>query len=607
MTTSAAPTVWRVARLAAAIACLALTASPAALAAASEGSEELMAAARKTPHKGTAIARIRIEGNQRIEPETIGSYLLLQPGDPWDDRVIDQSLKALFATGLFADVSLSRAGDTLVVRVIENPIINSIRFEGNSEVQVKALEGEMQLRPRVVYTPKRVENDVRRILDLYRRYGRFATTVEPKVNTLPDNRVDLVFAIEEGRFTGIGSIRFVGNHQFEAVVLRAVMRTKESRWYRSPQSYDPDRLTYDRELLRRFYLTRGYADIRVLSAVAELTPEHDAFMVTITVDEGEPYRFGRIDVDIKIKDLPPEAVLPLLTVYTGDRYNAEAVEKSISVLTDTLGNRGYAFVEIKPNINRKREGRTVDITFNVQEGPQVYVERIDIVGNVRTLDRVIRREFRLVEGDAFNAWQLTRSQDAIKKLDFFRKVELTTSPGSAADRTIISAEVEEQSTGSISAGAGYALGKGLLASFALEERNFLGRGQAVIANAEFSSEGTETELSFTDPYVADRPIRGKWGVAFSTGASYDWRTLIAGFKLTMWVGVLVFEIPVVLLLLLQGAYYTSLWSHDQSRCRRQFRRTMEACKATIFLQVSYVIVANVIQALNLGITRLVDV
>ena len=256
---------------------------------------------------GGTVADIRIEGAQRIEPETIRSYLLIQPGDAWDDELVDKSLKALFATGLFADVNLSRVGNTLVVRVVENPIINRIAFEGNSKIDEKDLNAEIQLRPRVVYTRTRVQNDVKRILDLYRRHGRFGATVEPKVIQLSENRVDLVFEINEGEFTGVRSINFVGNHEYSDSKLRGMLQTKESRWYRfltSDDSYDPDRLTYDRELLRRFYLTEGYADFRVVSAVAELTPDRNGFIITFTLDEGERYRFGKIDVNIKIKDLP---------------------------------------------------------------------------------------------------------------------------------------------------------------------------------------------------------------------------------------------------------------------------------------------------------------
>jgi outer membrane protein insertion porin family len=455
------------------------------------------------------ITDIRIEGAQRIEPETIRSYLLIQPGDAWDDELVDKSLKALFATGLFADVNLRRVGNTLVIRVVENPIINRIAFEGNNKIDEKDLTAEIQLRPRVVYTRTRVQNDVNRILDLYRRHGRFGATVEPKVIQLSENRVDLVFEINEGQYTGVRSLNFVGNHQFSDSKLRGILQTKESRWYRfftSDDSYDPDRLTYDRELLRRFYLTEGYADFRVVSAVAELTPDRDGFIITFTLDEGERYRFGKIDVNIKLKDLPPEEVLPLLTVHTGDWYDAEAVEKSISVLTEALGNRGYAFVDVKPNITRNREDHTVDITFDVQEGPQVYVERIDIVGNVRTLDKVIRREFQLVEGDAFNTTKMQRSQTRIKNLGFFKKAEVTNSPGSAPDKTVVTAEVEEQSTGELSLGLGFSTTDGPLADINIRERNFLGRGQDLRIGTVVSFRSQQVDLSFTEPYFLDRNI-----------------------------------------------------------------------------------------------------
>src|SRR3989440_4173978 len=293
---------------------------------------------------GGTVADIRIEGAQRIEPETIRSYLLIQPGDVWDDELVDKSLKSLFATGLFADVNLSRAGNTLVVRVVETPIINRIAFEGNSKIDEKDLNAEIQLRPRVVYTRTRVQNDVTRILDLYRRHGRFAATVDPKVIQLSENRVDLVFEINEGPSTGVRSINFVGNRWFGDGTLRGTIETKESRWYRflsTSDTYDPDRLTYDRELLRKFYLTEGYADFRVVSAVAELTPDPDGFVVTFTIEEGERYHFGKVDVDIKLQDLPREAVLPLLTLQSGGWYAAQELEHSIPVLTDALRNPGY--------------------------------------------------------------------------------------------------------------------------------------------------------------------------------------------------------------------------------------------------------------------------
>jgi outer membrane protein insertion porin family len=455
------------------------------------------------------ISDIRIEGLQRIEPETIRSYLLLQKGDKWDPSRVDGSLKALFATGLFADVKLDRQGNTLVVQVVENPIINRIAFEGNDKLSDKDLNSEIQLRPRVVYTRTRVQNDVKRILDLYRRHARFAATVEPKIVQLPENRVDLIFEINEGPSTGVRSINFVGNKEFSDSTLRGVVDTKESRWYRflsNADTYDPDRITYDRELLRKYYLAEGYADFRVVSAVAELTPDKDGFVVTYTIDEGERYKFGKVDVNVKLKDLPKESVLPLLTVQSGDWYNADAVEKSISTLTDALGQRGYAFVEIKPQITRNRDERTIDITFDVQEGPQVYVERIDIVGNVRTLDKVVRREMRLVEGDAFNSNKLQRSKERIKNLGFFKKVETSNAQGSAPDKTVVTVEVEEQSTGELSLGAGFSTTDGPLADISIRERNFLGRGDDIRIGTVVSFRSQQVDLSYTEPYFLDSNV-----------------------------------------------------------------------------------------------------
>ena len=464
---------------------------------------------RAGPAAVGTIADVRVEGTRRIEKETVLSYLLVQPGDAWDSERIDNSLKALFATGLFADVKLDREGNTLVVRVVENPIINQIAFEGDSKLSDKDLNGVIHLRPRVVYTRTRVQDDVARILELYRHHERFAATVEPKIIQLSENRVDLVFEINEGPSTGVRSINFVGNYQYSDGTLRGFIDTKESRWYRffsNADVYDPDRLIYDKELLRKYYLAQGYADFRVVSAVAELTPDRDGFIVTFTLDEGQRYRFGKVDVDIKLRGLSREDVLPLLTTQSGDWYNADAVEKSISLLTDEAGNRGYAFVDVKPQITRHREARTIDVTYDVEEGPRVYVERIDIVGNVRTLDKVIRREFRLVEGDAFNTNKLKRSKERIKSLGFFKKVEVTNKPGSAPDKTVVTVEVEEQSTGDLSFGLGFSTSDGPLIDASIGEKNFLGRGEDMRIGGVVSFNSQQIDLSFTDPYFLDRNI-----------------------------------------------------------------------------------------------------
>lgn len=458
---------------------------------------------------GGTVREIRIEGTERIEPETVRSYLAIQPGDPFDSDRVDRSLKALYATSLFADVSIKRDGDALIVSVVENPIINRISYEGNKKLKDDALGKELKLQPRTVFTRTKVQADVKRILELYRRNGRFSATVDPKVIQLPQNRVDLVFEIHEGSNTGIKAIEFVGNREFDAAALKGILSTKESRWYRflsNSDTYDPDHLTYDRELLRKFYLSQGFADFRVVSAIAELAPRRDGFFITFTIEEGNRYKFGKIDVASELKDIKPDDLIPYVTMSEGDQYNADEVEKTINQLTDALGNRGFAFVDIEPHVNRDPDARTVSITFDIKEGPRVYIERINIAGNVRTLDKVIRREFRLVEGDAFNSSKLHRSQQRIQNLGYFKKVDVTNTQGSAPDKTIVNVNVEEQSTGEFSVGVGFSSTDGPLADISVRERNLLGRGQDMRVGFTIAQRVQQIDLSFTEPYFLDRNL-----------------------------------------------------------------------------------------------------
>ncbi len=456
------------------------------------------------------VRQIVVQGNQRVEVETVKSYMTIAEGDPYTSERVDRSLKALFNTGLFADVAILHEGEVLVVRVVENPIINRIAFEGNKRIKDEDLERESQLRPRVVYTRTKVQNDVKRVLDLYRRQGRFAATVEPKVIQLEQNRVDLVFEINEGEPTYIKRINFVGNRQYDDSRLREVLLTKEERWYRffsSDDTYDPDRLTYDRELLRRYYLKHGFADFRVVSGVAELTPDRAGFFVTFTVEEGERYKFGDANINAELRDLDPAELQPLLTSQPGEWYNADEVEEIVQNLTDALGTKGYAFVDVKPVVNRNRETKTIDIRYEVKEGPRVYVERIDIMGNVRTLDEVIRREFRLVEGDAFNTAKLRRSRQRIRDLNFFEKVEVNNVPSETApDRTVIKVDVEEKSTGELSFGIGYSTIAGALVETSLRERNLLGKGQDVRVTGSIGERRNQLDFSFTEPYFQNRNL-----------------------------------------------------------------------------------------------------
>ena len=461
------------------------------------------------PQAGDVIRQITVEGAQRIESGTVKSYLLIHEGDAFDAQRLDRSLKSLFATGLFADVSARRQGYTLVISVVENPVINRIAFEGNDKVESEQLQAETTLRPRVIYTRTKVQNDVKRILTLYRRNGRFAVTVEPKIIQLPQNRIDLVFEINEGDLSEVESIRFVGNKEFSDCRLREVVRTKETAWWRflsNDDNYDPDRLTLDRELLRRFYLSDGYADFRVLSAVAELTPDRRDFFLTFTVEEGARYEFGDIEVKANLRDLKAEQIEEVIEIETGDWYDISAVDDAIQTITNRVGELGFAFVDVRPRVNRDRDTQKIDITFEVNEGPRVFVERIDISGNVRTLDKVIRREFQIVEGDAFNSAKLRRSRQRLQRLNFFEKLNIEQVPGSAPDKAVINVAVEEKSTGSISLGAGYSSAVGAIGEIEITEANFLGRGQNVGLKFQLAAERSTIDLSFTEPYFLDREI-----------------------------------------------------------------------------------------------------
>jgi len=458
---------------------------------------------------GPLIRELIVEGTRRIDPATVMSYMTVKQGDHYTTDQVNKSLKKLYATGLFRDVTINLESNTVTVRVVENPVINRIAFEGNKELEDDALNLEIQLRPRVVFTRTRVQQDVKRILEIYRRSGYFAAIVEPKVIQLEQNRVDLVFEVNEGAKTGVKQISFIGNKEFSDSNLKEIVLTRVSRWYRffsSADTYDPDRLTFDRELLRRFYLEHGYADFRVISAVAELTQDGSGFFITFTIDEGPRYKLGAIKVESKIMEIDPKLLYPMVKAETGKWYSSKTVESDIVRITNEVGNRGFAFIDIRPIVKRNPKTRIIDITYSVQEGPKTFVERIDIRGNVRTLEQVIRREFRLVEGDAFNAAKLRRSKQRIRNLGYFSKVDVNKKPGSSRDKTVVEVDVEEQSTGELTIGAGFSTSDGLLGEVSLRERNLLGRGQDLGVNARVSSRSQSYNMSFTEPYFLDRQL-----------------------------------------------------------------------------------------------------
>ncbi len=472
---------------------------------------------------GDPVAAIQVEGAQRIEPDTVRSYLTFKVGDPATDADLDESLKRLFETGLFADVALRRDGNRVVVKIVENPIINRIAFEGNLRIEDDILRDEITLRPRVVYTRSRVQSDMLRIIEIYRSTGRFAARVVPKVVQLPQNRVNLIFEIHEGSPTDIRRITFIGNARFSDGELRDVIQTKETgffAFFSGGDVYDPDRLAFDRELLRRKYLNAGYADIRVVSAVAELTPDRDAFFITFTLEEGKTYRFGKIEVTSGLRDLDVATVEQEVRISEGDLYSAKDVEETVSALTDAVGRAGYAFVDVKSKIKRDRANRLMDITFEIREGPRVFVERIDIRGNLRTEDQVIRREFRLVEGDVFNTDYIRRARRNLRNLGFFEEIEIKNVPGSAPDQTVVEATVKERATGEIGFGAGYSTAVGGLAEITLRERNLIGTGQDLRVRGQIAQREQQLELNFTEPYFLDRRLAAGFDV-FTTARDYQ--------------------------------------------------------------------------------------
>jgi len=485
------------------------------------------------------IHDVRIEGNQRIEGRTVLSYLGLTAGNTFSQNEIDTGLKNLYATGFFSDVKLLRSGNTLLVRVTENPVINKVAFEGNNKVETKDLEKEVELQPRSVYSRDKVQSDVKRILDIYRRGGRYSATVEPKLIRQDQNRVDLVYEISEGNTAKVAKISFIGNKEYSASTLREKIRTAETRWYNfltDDDKYDQDRLQFDQELLRRFYVNEGYADFQVKSAHAELSPNKDAFYLTFVISEGEQYKFGEIKVASELKDNEKPDFSEQIMTKSGDTYDASKAEATVDAMTKELGNLGYAFVDIQPKLDRDRAKKLANITYIIKPGPRVYVERINITGNVRTLDEVVRREFRLSEGDPYNSAKLQRTEQRLNNLGFFEKVQVKNDQGSAPDKTVVNVDVKEKSTGEVNVGAGYSTTDGVLGEFGISEKNLLGRGQELKTKFTLAARRKQAELSFTEPYFLNRDLAAGFDIYrtrqdFLRESSYDLD--LTGFSLRM--------------------------------------------------------------------------
>ena len=463
------------------------------------------------------IRTIQVQGNRRVEPETVRSYLQFSPGSRYNPLKVDESLKALFSTGLFSDVRIRRQGTTVIVKVVENPIVNRVAFEGNSEIDDDTLKAEVQMKSRAVFTRARVQSDVQRILNIYRRSGRFAARVEPKIINQEYNRIDLVFEIQEGPKTTVRSISFVGNESFKDSELREIITTSETGLlsFLSPTNiYDPDRLNLDRELLRQYYLKNGYADARVIAATADLDRDGKGFFINFTVEEGELYKFGAIDIETNLSSLDPEAVREQIQTRTGQIYDASQIDKSLENITNEVATLGYAFARVRPRVDRDTVSRVISITYVIEEGPRVYIQRIDIVGNVRTLDNVIRREFRLAEGDAYNRLLVDSARRRLVRLQYFKKVTINNEPGSAPDRIILIVRVTEQATGELSFGGGWSSASGPVLDISLSERNLLGRGQFIRLRALGGFDDLNIDFSFTEPKFMGRNLSAGFDIFF---------------------------------------------------------------------------------------------
>ena len=486
------------------------------------------------------IKNIIVSGNQRIAAETVISYAGIEVGGFYSDEIFSRIVKDLFKTGFFSDVIVTANPETdvVVISLEENPIINQIVFEGNDAISTENLEGEVRLRPREVYTRTKVQQATDRLLEIYRRSGRFSAKIVPKIILRADNRVDLVFEVNEGEVTRVSEILFIGNRDFSDSTLKGEILTREARWYRfftSDDTYDPDRVAFDKELLRRFYLRNGYIDFTVVSDLGELTPDKESFILTYTLREGKRYRFGKAQVISQLEELAEVDFSDAIEQEEGDWYSSDDVDATVDSLTDIVGQRGYAFVSVQPRIERDVDNRIVDVNYYLQEGEKIFIERINISGNKRTLDEVVRRELSVVEGDAFNTDLIRRSREDVNRLGLFSSVDVRNRPGVSPDGTVLDVGVKETATGELSVGAGFSTTDGAIGNLRIRERNFLGKNQDLLFSFNLSTRRQDFDMSFTEPYLFDRKISGGIDLYrlrrdYESEAGYISTTLGTGFR-----------------------------------------------------------------------------
>lgn len=476
--------------------------------------------------EAAVVSRVEVTGNQRVDADTIRNYVTIKPGKAFSSSDIDDAVKALFGTGLFSDVQINQVGSTLVIKVSEYQVVNQVLFQGNKKLKDNALAAAVQLKPRGTFSQQQLDADVEAVKAAYRRIGRDDAAVTTQIMDLGDNRVNVVFNINEGGRTQIAAINFVGNSAYSSRRLLDIISTKRSSFLSfvlRDDVYDEDKLRADQELLRRFYYNHGYADFQVVSAVGELDDTTNKYTVTITVQEGERYTFGDVSVESTIPEVDSKSLESVVETHKGDVYNAKDVEDTIIALTEKVAGSGYAFAQVTPRGDRNFENHTISVVYTIDQGTKAYIERIEIRGNDRTRDYVIRREFDVSEGDAFNQVLIQRAKRRLEALDYFEKVEISTVPGSEPDQVVLVVDVVEKSTGEFSVGAGYSTGgetAGPSVEGSISERNFLGRGQFIKVAAGGGKNSRDYSFSFTEPYFLGRRIAAGFDIYKQT-RNYD--------------------------------------------------------------------------------------
>jgi outer membrane protein insertion porin family len=446
---------------------------------------------------------IDVQGNRRIDADTVRSYFHAAPDGRFDEAARDAALKALLATGLFDKVTIERAGERLVVHLTEAPVLDRVAFEGNKKLQDKELTAVIESKPRGTLQRATVQADVGRIMEAYRHAGRDDVGVVPQIISRGNDRVDLVYVVKEGAKTTVRQINFVGNKIFGRRQLGAVIKTSATNmlsFLTGGDVYDPDRVAEDREQLRLYYRSKGYADASVPSAKAEYNPATHGFTLTFSIDEGPLYHFGDINIVCNVPGLDPEKLRRLLAARSGAVFDGGALDKTSEVLAIELAKLGFPFAQAQPRTTRDAAAKRIDVAFTIDQGPRTYVERIEIHGNMRTRGYVIRREFDIAEGDAYNKTLIDRAERRLKNLNYFKTVKISTKPGSVSDRVVLDVEVAEQSTGDFNISGGYSTTDGLLAEVKVGERNFLGTGKTVNASASYGQYARGIDLSASEPY-----------------------------------------------------------------------------------------------------------